>query len=113
MTTTDRGGGDERYNKNEYFTLKQLGTHHHLMVIGKPNTYTTDESKTNVSVDPEALIIVGEPTRERWEAEMAEFTLDQIEAYEDGTAPHFDEVNITMSTTSTSFENTTEPSSTG
>lgn len=83
------------------------------MVIGKPNTYTTDESETNVSVDPEELIIVGEPTRERWEAEMAEFTLDQIEAYEGGTAPHFDEVNITMSTTSTSFENTTEPSSTG
>ncbi|MDB2276412.1 hypothetical protein SAMN06266787_11722 [Halorubrum ezzemoulense] len=83
------------------------------MVIGKPNTYTTDESETNVSVDPEELIIVGETTRERWEAEMAEFTLDQIEAYEGGTAPHFDEVNITMSTTSTSFENTTEPSSTG
>lgn len=83
------------------------------MMIGKPNTYTTDESETNVSVDPEELIIVGETTRERWEAEMAEFTLDQIEAYEGGITPHFDEVNITISTTSTSFENTTEPSSTG
>lgn len=81
----------DQYNKEEYTQLKRLDTPQHLMVIGKPNTYTTDEGETNVSVDPEDLIVVDEPTRERWEAEAAEFTLDRIEAYEDGTAPHFDE----------------------
>jgi len=79
------------------------------MVIGKPN-YTTDEGETNISVAPEQLIVVDEPTRERWEAETAEFMLDRIEAYETALRPTTTRLPLTTTTTPPSFGNTLEPS---
>jgi RPA family protein len=78
----------EQYNSEEYSDLNRLETPQYLMVIGKPNTYTTDDGDTYVSVDPENIIVTDEGARERWAAETAEQTLDRIEAFEAGEAPH-------------------------
>lgn len=83
----------QRYNQDEYGDLSRLEAPEHLMVIGKPSTYTTDEGDTYVSVDPEEIIVTDEGTRERWAAETAEQTLDRIEAFEAGEAPHGEEAD--------------------
>jgi len=81
----------QRYNQDEYGQLGRLEAPEHLMVIGKPSTYTTDEGDTYVSIDPEEVIVTDQETRERWAAETAEQTLDRIEALEAGDAPHGEE----------------------
>lgn len=81
----------QQYNQDEYGKLQRLDAPEHLMVIGKPSTYTTDEGDTYVSIDPEEVIVTTQETRNRWAAEAAEHTLDRIEAFEAGTAPHGEE----------------------
>jgi RPA family protein len=51
----------------------------YVAVVGKPRTYETDDGTVNVSVRPEHLTIVDEPTRDRWVAETAQRTLDRLE----------------------------------
>jgi RPA family protein len=81
----------QQYNQDEYGQLKRLDAPEHLMIIGKPSTYTTDEGDTYVSIDPEEVIITDQGTRERWAAETADQTLDRIEAFEAGNAPYQEE----------------------
>lgn len=96
----------ERYNKEEYNTLDQLAPPgdrtklevennelEHIMVVGKPNTYTTDEGETYVSVDPENIIISDAVTRERCEAETISRTLERLESYNESTAPYSQEAS--------------------
>ncbi|CDK38089.1 hypothetical protein [Halorubrum sp. AJ67] len=59
----------------------------HVMVMGKPNSYTTDRGQTYVSVEPEFLLVSDAGTRERWTAEATKFTLERVQAYENDTAP--------------------------
>lgn len=65
----------------------------HVMVMGKPNSYTTDNGKTYVSVDPEFLLVSDLSTRNRWTAEATKFTLERLNAYDDGDAPFEAEAN--------------------
>jgi len=81
----------QQYNQDEYGKLQRLDAPEHLMIIGKPSTYTTDEGETYVSIDPEEVIVTSQGTRSRWAAETAEKTLDRIDAFEGGTAPHGEE----------------------
>jgi RPA family protein len=81
----------QRYNQDEYGQLGRLEAPEHLMIIGKPSTYTTDEGDTYVSIDPEEIIVTDQETRERWATETAEHTLDRIEALKAGDAPHGEE----------------------
>lgn len=92
------GGGEtfflyasQQYSKDAYADLQQIGAPEFLMVIGKPNTYTTDEGETYVSVDPENVVPVDSETRDRCVAETAEQTLDRLRAFEDGDAPHYEQ----------------------
>ncbi|MDL0135811.1 RPA family protein [Halobacterium salinarum] len=56
-----------------------------VAVVGKPRTYETDDGTVNVSLRPEHLTIVDEPTRNRWVTETATRTLERIEQFDDET----------------------------
>lgn len=87
-----------QYNKETLSVLEKLAPNgdreeltademEHVMVMGKPNSYTTDRGQTYVSVDPEFLLVSDVGTRQRWTAEAAKFTLERVKAYETGEAP--------------------------
>lgn len=78
LETLEPSGDREELNANEM---------EHVMVMGNPNSYTTDRGQTYVSVDPEFLLVSDAGTRDRWTAEAAKFTLERVVAYEDGDAP--------------------------
>jgi RPA family protein len=102
LTETEDVGEDSEYwqgrvvdpNGDPFFTyagqyqpdaasmLRELDTPEYVAVVGKPRTYETDEGDVNVSIRPESISIVDEPTRDRWVVETAERTLDRIQAFE-------------------------------
>ncbi len=61
-----------------------------VVVIGKPNVYTTPEGRTLVSVRAEAVQVVDRDTRDLWVVDTARATLDRIDAMfgaEEGLSP--------------------------
>ncbi|MHC3381796.1 RPA family protein [Haloarcula sp. H-GB5] len=82
-----------KYNPDEVSYLQNLEAPEHVMVVGKPNTYTTDEGDTYVSVEPENITVVEKATRDRWTAEAAVQTLDRVDAFRKGEAPYGDEAD--------------------
>ena len=80
-----------KYNPEEVSFLSNLKTPEHLMVVGKPSSYTTDEGKTYVSVEPETITTVSKGARDRYTAEAATQTFDRLQAFEAGEAPFGDE----------------------
>jgi RPA family protein len=102
LTETEDVGEDSEYwqgrvvdpNGDPFFTyagqyqpdaasmLRELDTPEYVAVVGKPRTYETDEGDVNVSIRPESISVVDEPTRDRWVVETAERTLDRIQAFE-------------------------------
>ena len=101
LTETEDVGEDSEYwqgrvvdpNGDPFFTyagqyqpeaasmLRELDTPEYVAVVGKPRTYETDEGDVNVSIRPESISAVDEPTRDRWVVETAERTLDRIQAF--------------------------------
>ncbi|GAB3329755.1 hypothetical protein GCM10027355_35970 [Haloplanus salinarum] len=77
----------QQYSKEAYADLQELDSPEFLMVVGKPNVYTTDSGETNVSIDPENVVAVEKATRDRCVAETAAQTLDRLDALENGDAP--------------------------
>jgi RPA family protein len=82
-----------KYNPDEVSYLQNLEAPEHVMVVGKPNTYTTDEGDTYVSVEPENITVVEKATRDRWTAEAAVQTLDRVDAFRKGEAPYGNEAD--------------------
>lgn len=80
-----------QFNPDEVSYLQNLEAPEHVMVVGKPNAYTTDEGDTYVSVEPENITVVEKETRDRWTAEATVQTLDRLDAFHEGDAPYGDE----------------------
>ncbi len=51
-----------------------------VVVIGKPNAYTTPEGKTLVSVRAESILAVNQETRDLWIQDTARSTLERVDA---------------------------------
>ena len=51
-----------------------------VVVVGKPNTYTTPEGRVLVSVRAEAVQVVDRETRDLWILDTARATLDRVDA---------------------------------
>jgi hypothetical protein len=101
LTETEDVGEDSEYwqgrvvdpNGDTYFTyagqyqpdaasmLRELEPPEYVAVVGKPRTYETDDGDVNVSIRPESINRVDEPTRDRWVVETAERTVDRIAAF--------------------------------
>ncbi len=51
-----------------------------VVVIGKPNAYTTPDGKTLISVRAESILVVDQETRDLWIQDTARSTLDRVDA---------------------------------
>lgn len=80
-----------KFNPEEVSFLSNLQTPEHLMVVGKPSSYTTDEGKTYVSVEPETITVVNKGARDRYTAEAATQTFGRLQAFEADEAPYGEE----------------------
>jgi hypothetical protein len=49
-----------------------------VAIVGKPNTYTTDEGDVITSVRPESISVVDGDTRDMWVLETAKHTINRI-----------------------------------
>ena len=73
-----------QYQPDAASMLRDLEPPEYVAVVGKPRTYETDDGDVNVSIRPESITAVDEPTRNRWVVEAAERTIERIQAFEDG-----------------------------
>lgn len=79
-----------QYNDGPLEVLKDLansvseGQPEHVMIVGKPNSYTTDNGTTNVSIDPETVVTASAADRDRWASRTAEHTLQRLDNLENG-----------------------------
>jgi RPA family protein len=53
-----------------------------VAVVGKPRPFATDTGGTIVSLQPEAVTVVDEQTRNRWVVETAHRTIERIERFD-------------------------------
>ena len=51
-----------------------------VVVVGKPNAYTTPDGKTLISVRAESIVVVDQETRDLWVQDAARSTLDRVDA---------------------------------
>ena len=51
-----------------------------VVVVGKPNAYTTPDGKTLISVRAESILVVNQETRDLWIQDAARSTLDRVDA---------------------------------
>ncbi|MEF8830381.1 MAG: RPA family protein [Halobacteriales archaeon] len=72
-----------QYQPDAASMLRDLEPPAYVAVVGKPRTYETDDGTVNVSVRPESITPVDEPTRDRWVVETAERTFDRVERFDD------------------------------
>ncbi|HJJ30048.1 MAG TPA: nucleic acid-binding protein [Methanocorpusculum sp.] len=52
-----------------------------VIVVGKPNAYTTPDGKTLISVRAESILVVNQETRDLWIQDAANSTLDRVDAF--------------------------------
>lgn len=88
-------------------TVRETDTPVYVAVTGKIRTYETDDGNTNVSLRPEALTIVDEPTRRRWVVETAERTLERIQRFEGPDNQYAKMVNETYDVSIDTFRDAT------
>jgi RPA family protein len=80
-----------KYNQESVEVLENVDTPAHMLIIGKPSSYTPDgEDTTYVTLDPEVVKPVDEETRERWTAEAVARTLERFEGFVEGTNKRVD-----------------------
>lgn len=72
-----------QYQPEAASMLRELEPPAYVAVVGKPRTYETDDGEVNVSIRPESITQVDEPTRDRWVVETAERTIERIKRFED------------------------------
>ena len=73
-----------QYQPEAASALRELEPPEYVAVVGKPDTFETDDGSVNVSMRPESITAVDEATRNRWVVETAERTLERVEAFENG-----------------------------
>jgi Uncharacterized protein conserved in archaea len=108
LTETEDVGEDAEYwqgrivdpNGGTYFTyagqyqpeaasmLRDLEPPAYVSVVGKPRTFETDEGDMNVSIRPESITAVDEPTRDRWVVETADRTIERLQAFDEGATEY-------------------------
>lgn len=108
LTETEDVGEDAEYwqgrivdpNGGTYFTyagqyqpeaasmLRDLEPPAYVSVVGKPRTFETDEGEMNVSIRPESITAVDEPTRDRWVVETADRTIERLQAFDEGATEY-------------------------
>lgn len=81
-----------QYQPDAASMLRELEPPEYVAVVGKPRTYETEDGEVNVSVRPESITKVDEPTRDRWVTETAERTIERIQNFE--TAEHDEYVEM-------------------
>lgn len=79
----DGAGGEAyayagQYQEEARNEIKSLNTPAHVVVVGKPNTYETDNGNVNVSIKPEFVQEVPKADREEWETEVIEHTVERV-----------------------------------
>jgi RPA family protein len=81
-----------KYNQEAVNTLQSIETPAHMLVIGKPNSYTSDNDDTTyVTLEPETVKVVDADVRDRWVAETVLHTLSRLDGARDGTNDHIEE----------------------
>ncbi|HJJ42391.1 MAG TPA: nucleic acid-binding protein [Methanocorpusculum sp.] len=77
------------YQKNAMEQLSDIDTENpsYVVVVGKPNAYTTPDGKTLISVRAESIRVVDQQTRNLWIQDAARATLDRADALEKGELP--------------------------
>lgn len=108
LTETEDVGEDAEYwqgrivdpNGGTYFTyagqyqpeaasmLRDLEPPAYVSVVGKPRTFETDEGDMNVSIRPESITAVDEPTRDRWVVETADRTVERLQAFDESATEY-------------------------
>jgi RPA family protein len=73
-----------QYQPDAASALRELEPPEYVSVVGKPDTFETDDGSVNVSMRPESITAVDEATRNRWVVETAERTLERVERFDDG-----------------------------
>ncbi|MDY6764257.1 MAG: DNA-binding protein [Halobacteria archaeon] len=69
-----------QYQPEAVDVLRKIEPPEYVAVVGKPNTYETEEGDVITSIRPESISVVDEETRDRWIAETAERTIERIES---------------------------------
>ena len=77
-----------QYQPDAASMLRVLEAPEYVAVAGKPRTYETEDGQVNVSVRPESITVVDQPTRDRWVVEAAERTIERIEAFDDESSEY-------------------------
>ena len=77
-----------QYQPEAMATLESLEAPTFVAVIGKVNTYETDDGSVRVSIRPEEVTTVSQGVRDRWQAQATARTLRRIEAVEHGEHPN-------------------------
>jgi RPA family protein len=77
-----------QYQPDAASMLRELEPPEYVAVAGKPRTYETEEGQVNVSVRPESITVVDQPTRDRWVVEAAERTIERVETFDDETSEY-------------------------
>jgi RPA family protein len=73
-----------QYQPDAASALRELEPPEYVSVVGKPDTFETDNGSVNVSMRPESITAVDEATRNRWVVETAERTLERLERFDNG-----------------------------
>ena len=73
-----------QYQPDAASALREIEPPEYVSVVGKPDTFETDDGSVNVSMRPESITVVDEATRNRWVVETAERTLERVSTFEDG-----------------------------
>lgn len=71
-----------QYTTEAAAKLRELDTPEYVAVIGKPNTFDTDDGDTLISIRPESISVVDKADRDTWVAEAISDTLDRLDKYE-------------------------------
>ena len=73
-----------QYQPDAASALRELDPPEYVAVVGKPDTFETDDGSVNVSMRPESITVVDETTRNRWVVETAERTIERVREFEEG-----------------------------
>jgi RPA family protein len=72
-----------QYQPDAASALRELDPPEYVAVVGKPDTFETDDGSVNVSMRPESITVVDETTRNRWVVETAERTIERVREFEE------------------------------
>jgi RPA family protein len=79
-----------QYQPEAMEALQQAETPSYVAVVGKHRAYESS-GRTNVAIEPEFVVPVGEDTRDAWVKETVTQTRGRLDAFEAGRAPYGDQ----------------------